>query len=390
MIVIVAPYTGYLEHNVNLGASKKIKFVVSSFSKISSEIVLVNSAHNESVNSDFVVRKIQLGDVAVTEIILPTKRNKVFGKFSNLFDVPRLLDIIGKEGVPELFWLYNGYALEMAFAAQARKRFSAPMILEFEDWHFSRSRGLSIKPVMDFVFWRNVVKHFSRVYAINSNVKSKVEPFCKDVFLLPGVVSKALIDLQHVHLPFSDKGAPIHIGYFGGLSVEKGADIVLKLSALLPAGYILHSTGSGALSKDFALRSAESDGGFIYHGMVSDERLNEIISKCDVILNPHTPIAEFEDGIFPFKVIEAIASGRLLISTKLSFKGFEGISRGVQFVEHSPEAFKEAILKSGDVYEANKDAVQSSTLKSQELFGEYSFVKSLKQFVQRTGMTTVV
>jgi glycosyltransferase involved in cell wall biosynthesis len=39
--------------------------------------------------------------------------------------------------------------------------------------------------------------------------------------------------------------------------------------------------------------------------------------NCDVIVNPHKPMALFNQGIFPFKIIESVASGRVVVSTEL-------------------------------------------------------------------------
>jgi hypothetical protein len=42
-----------------------------------------------------------------------------------------------------------------------------------------------------------------------------------------------------------------------------------------------------------------------------------LMMRCDAIVNPHASIAAMGDGVFPFKVCEALASGALLISTPL-------------------------------------------------------------------------
>ena len=38
---------------------------------------------------------------------------------------------------------------------------------------------------------------------------------------------------------------------------------------------------------------------------------------CDVIVNPHSPIAAMDQGVFPFKVCEALVTGALLVTTAL-------------------------------------------------------------------------
>lgn len=384
MIIIVAPYTGYNSSGqVDLGASKKIRFVVSILSKLSDEIILVNSAHNSSEKSSFKQRRIEIDGIPVWEIIPPTLEKKSIGKLVNLTQVDKTLDIIDeltKDSKPELFWFYNAYAFEMIFSRKASRRFTAPQVLEFEDWHFSRNRGLNIKPYVDYLFWRRTARSFARVYAINSTVKGIVKQFTDDVQLLPGVVPNELCELNTSNPPFTNH-SNINIGYFGGLKAEKGADIVLALAQTLPQKFTIHVTGAGPLAKEFTTLS-DSPGSILkYHGMVDDQTLVSIIGQCDIILNPHVPMNHFSEGLFPFKVIEGIASGRLLISTDVSFNGFEELAKAVIFVEHDSNKFAEAIAQSEQLYIQKVDQIKYSTRMALNLFGADSIMESLKKLV---------
>lgn len=387
MVILVAPYTGYNEEGkVDLGASKKIRFVISALSRISKDIVLVNSAHNAVIKRPLFKRRIEIDGIHVTEIVLPTHNSRPLGKFFNLLDGKKVLksldDEITTHGKPKLIWFYNAYSFEMVMARTFFRKFHVPMILEFEDWHFSRSRGLNIKPWIDYYFWKKAVKLFSKVYAINSSVKARVYPYCKNVSLLPGVVPESLSRISIENPPFNEVSNSIHIGYFGGLKAEKGADLVLELSQRLPQNYTVHVTGSGPLSTQFSERAQSSNGQLIYHGMISDDELLTVISSCDIILNPHVPISEFKDGLFPFKVIEAIASGRLLITTELSFNGFEELSNGIMFAEHSVDDFEEKILGATLWFNDKKKIITDSAATATKLFGEQSIVLSMWSLIK--------
>jgi len=386
MVILVAPYTGYNEDGkVDLGASKKIRFVISALSRISKNIVLVNSAHNSVVRQPLCKRHIEIDGVHVTEIVLATRTSRPIGKLFNLLDGKKVLhaldDEINAHGKPKLIWFYNAYSFEMVMAKVFFKKFFVPMILEFEDWHFSRNRGLNIKPWIDYYFWIKAVGLFSKVYAINSSVKARVYPYCKNVSLLPGVVPESLSKLPIESPPFDRASNSIHIGYFGGLKSEKGADLVLELSQRLPKNYTIHVTGSGPLSAQFTEKAQSDAGKLIYHGMISDDELLRVISACDIILNPHVPISEFKDGLFPFKVIEAIASGRLLVSTELSFDGFEELSHGIIFAKHSVDDFEKKILGARQWFNEKKNSIVDSAAAATKLFGEKSIVLSMKSLV---------
>ena len=383
MIIIVAPYTYDVENgNVNLGASKKIRFVISLLSNLSSNIVLVNSAHNKCKRETFIKHEITIAGIRITEVIPPTKDNRAVGKLVNLFHAREAMELAIGDEKPMLFWFYNGYSFEMRFASLAHEKYTAPMVLEVEDWHFSRGSYLKIKPWFDFFLWRYAVRLFTRAYAINANVKAKLTPFIADTHLLPGVVSNGFLNKADLRKAFTKENGEIHIGYFGGLNSEKGADIVLELPNHLPEGYVVHVTGAGALSSAFEKAAKHQTEKLKFHGMVSDEELIELMSTCDVILNPHQPITEFKDGIFPFKVIEAIASARLLISTPLSFNGFEEIQGGVFFSQHSIDAFVEAILDAENIYNINKEKIEIAKNNARHLFGETGILASLKSLLK--------
>jgi hypothetical protein len=64
------------------------------------------------------------------------------------------------------------------------------------------------------------------------------------------------------------------------------------------------------------------------------------------------------DGIFPFKVIEGVASGRLMISTKLPAAGLEDVLQGVVSIEHSFQKLLDAVVNSKQIYESNLVAIQ--------------------------------
>lgn len=376
MIVIVAPYTHITNTEVFLGGSKKIRFFISIFSKITDKIILVNSAHNELENKAISLNRINIDGFEVFEITLATRQKRVIGKFLNLFQIKEAINLIDKNAKIDFFWFYNAYAFEMKFAAAAKKKFNAPLILEFEDWIFARGRGLSIKNLLDFYFWNKVKDKFIRIYAINSSVKNRVTKYCNDVILLPGVIPENLLKVTSLREPFSD--SIIRIGYFGMLEAEKGVDILLKLIDLLPTGFELNITGSGSYENIFREKAGNSKNKFIFHGKVSDQKLLELISHSDILLNPHMPLMQFIDGVFPFKVLESVASGRPLISTTLNINGVEEIANGIQFVEDNSEAFLKAILNSKEFYSLNKVKIDHSKKKAVELFGESTILESLK------------
>jgi glycosyltransferase involved in cell wall biosynthesis len=387
MIIVVAPYSPPNRVGLaHLGASRKIETLISILFRLDSQLVLVNSAHNDNRISPISVRQSKIAGLDVVEITPPISSNHAIGKLKNIFCVDQVLDAIKKLGVPQLIWFYNGYAFEMRLALKAQKIFPIPMILEFEDWHFSRSRGLNPKPYIDYLLWRKAAQHMSAAFAVNSFLAAKMQRFINDIELLPGLVPTALANIAKKCPPFSSDTGRINIGYFGGLSVEKGADIILQLADKLPSAYTLHVTGTGPLEAEFMACSKMQPEKLRFHGRVDDVTLYQLIAKCDVILNPHASIKNMNNGIFPFKVIEAVASGRLLISTAVPTSGLEDLMAGVQFVEHSANAFFDAITVSRQYYLNRTILISQSSLIANQRFGENSLLDKIKTIMNAHGI----
>ena len=382
MIVIIAPYSPPSRLGTShLGASRKLETIISIFSKLEESILLVNSAHNDKKPATVKVDELNICGVNVIEVTPPIYSKRIVGKLRNLFDIDEVINVIKKYGSPRFIWIYNGYAFEMLLATKVYKFFKAPIILEFEDWHFSRSRGFNPKPYIDYFLWRKAAKLISGAFVVNSNLAEVMRKFTNQVEMLPGIVPEVLSKIAKSSVPFSKTNEPIKVGFFGGLSVEKGADIVLDLAKWLPDGYVVHVTGAGPLENNFREFAKANPNRLFYYGRVNDSVLYELIGDCDVILNPHSSIEAMDNGVFPFKVIEAIASGRLLITTKVPENELSEILAGVQFVNHEYKTFLEAVLNSEAYYSKKSDVIKQCALIANQMFGEQALLEKVKKML---------
>lgn len=385
---MVAPYAPASRcEEPHLGAARKIEMVLASLADVTDRVVLVNTAHNElEISPCIVCQDLHVEGADVTEILLPRYGSRPVGKLINLAQVgmavKRLLDI----GQPRLAWLYNGYAFESLIGHALAKRYRTRLVFEYEDSHFSRGRGFNPKPYIDFMCWKRVMPKVHHSFVVNENLKKQTQAYGCGVTLFPGLVPRRLAEIQSSgRVPFSDANK-LNVGYFGGLSTEKGADVVLDICAAITSGVTLHVTGAGPLENRFADRDGETGSVLQFHGRVSDDRLYEIIESCDVIINPHSPITEMDGGVFPFKVIEAIASGRMLISTNLPRDGFALALQGVRFVDGGSSEFVAAILDAKSWFERNSESVRAGAEVAVADFGIAGFVETVRGLLP-TAMT---
>ena len=81
---------------------------------------------------------------------------------------------------------------------------------------------------------------------------------------------------------------------------------------------------------------------FECHVGVEDDTLENLMHRCNVIVNPHSKLpGSGEAGIFPFKVIEAIAAGTILVSTPHPSCGHD-LSEAIIPFNGTPEGLLEA------------------------------------------------
>lgn len=384
MIVVIVPYSpAGRSQTPHLGAARKIESIVGILGRFGMPVVLVNTAHELETSAPVAVATVEIAGVELTEITPPTYPNRQRGKLRNLFDMCKVADAVLALGKPDLVWLYNGYAMESRLGVELKRRTGCHVIQEMEDWHFSRSRGLNPKPFIDWWFWRTAAKQASHVFAVNDALAGKVKPSNPSVSLFPGIVADGVASIRETRTPFSSVEGILTLGYFGGLSAEKGADSVLALPGLLPENYRVVVTGSGPLQDAFATAAAGSSGRLEFHGRVDDAALIALMTRCDVLLNPHSPIEQMANGVFPFKVIEAIASERLLVSTSLPSDGLEDVLQGVLFVGHGVEALRDGVVGARDWYAGHARDVAAGAYAANARFGKSAILDVVERVLGR-------
>jgi len=382
MILIVAPYSPIgLSANPHLGAARKIETVIEALAKVDNDIVLVNSAHNKP-NMRQKIESVNIAGTTLRCLSVKTYTSSKLGKLMSLKDVGDVVDSCLELGGANLVWIYNGYAFENLFCLNINKKINTPVILEFEDWHFSRSRGLNPKPYIDYILWRLNIKNINFSFGVNDNLTNKMSDYGVESSLLLGVVPEKLLELCNGidSEPFAND--IIRVGYFGGLSNEKGVDVLIEVLKRIPTGYKFIVSGAGALEMELQRLANKYSEKLEFHGRVSEAKLYQLISSVDVILNPHSPISDMAGGVFPFKVVEAIASEKLLISTHLPSANVSNLLDGVEFYDGSAQGLSTAIENSASIYDVKKKKIIRASLVAREAFSMDAILKPVKTFLK--------
>lgn len=378
MTYFIAPYSKQF-----LGASRKIELLLGILTKIDTEVILINSwIDNENVAShiDLVFDG---EEVSVRQYFLPAKsKNRLVYSLINYFDLHSIQKQLVRDiGKPDRIWLYNCYFLETHLALKLKNSFGSQLIFECEDSCFSRTRGLNPKPYLDNIAWKKLMNHFDHAFAVNLTLAKEIMSNNKKVDLLPGLISSELVRVSNKleNKPFSRGWKRIKVGYFGGLSEEKGAKMLIDLFRVLPDNFEFIITGTGDMEGAIESIAQTNSERFRYYGRVSNDDLIAYISEVDVFLNPHQPMEEMGNGVFPFKVMEAIASKRMIISTSLAGnEDFEETLQGIVFLDYNLDLWKSTLENANRIYLEREESIRQSSEKAIALFSEDAIIERIK------------
>lgn len=205
-------------------------------------------------------------------------------------------------------------------------------------------------PIRKFMAYRNekAYRQFSHVILLSAKAGSLVNPKAKQTIIEGGIRMRDYLDM----LP--PRGSrPVKIMYAGTLSPVTGVDILLRAMKLIEEQELeLYISGRGELEEE-VLRKAEEDKRIKPVGFISNEEYYQLLGKMDIVVNPRNMDFEQNQNNFPSKVLEYLASGRMVISTR--FPGWEQFEENFCFYhqgeEELAEKIKTVIKLSSEVYE---------------------------------------
>ncbi|WP_438483670.1 glycosyltransferase [Oleiharenicola lentus] len=298
---------------VSLGAASKIEGVLTGLLQNGYEVILLNSGHQAESFSASSQVLLNLPAGTLLEYQLFTINWRPLGKLLHALSAPfYALRFYFKYRV-SLVWIYNPYVFEVLFLFFL-KLLNSPVksILELEDMPQARRRG-------GMGFFKTVIDNFALSVATR---------------LVDGltVVQKSMVEevnwkksLPFWHLPVliftpdrqKSISQDIHVGYFGGLNEEKGADLLARVVEETASEVFWHITGVGPLSPLFDRLSKAHPTRVFFYGALDGNLFKTVYGRTHVVINLHRPLAEFGGGVFPFKFMEAVGNEKLLISTAM-------------------------------------------------------------------------
>ena len=214
---------------------------------------------------------------------------------------------------PDLVWIYNSRVSEAVVAARLSK-FSAniKIIVELEDLPAARKENASWRGRLDLISTQWLIKHAAFVTCLSQSFADAlinlVSVGQEKIKFFPPLLDEAYLSAVSKRRSAPCSSKRIRIMYAGGYSAEKGVDDLLWAFSRLPAAlYSLHLFGP---VPPRIVAWARSNPYAYIHGVVAKDRLYLSYQNADVVVNPHRPIQN-SNFIFPFKIIEQLASGAI-------------------------------------------------------------------------------
>lgn len=342
-----------------LAAHKKIQFILNLLSETRHNVYLICSTPNIKYKRPTRIVSTKLSNNKTIKALIPESRfgNKL-NMVSNIIKIPKIINhAVSNFGKPDVVYTYNAYAFEMRSAKYLSDKFKSFIVLEFDDWHFAR--GINVKAIVDWFYWTRALSSIDYAFSVNQYLEDINEKHRIKNSLLPGTVNEEIIHLKANNPPFKSGNNYVTCGYFGGLTKDKGADflinmIQMSLNRKLPIKWFV--TGKGPYEDELKVLSKKNSDMVTYFGVVSNIELAEIMGRTDVLLNPHIKM----DGVFPFKLIEYVASGRLILSSDMSFPiKLNWVKDSILFQDLELDRWLEIILKSSKMYHTNRKIINS-------------------------------
>jgi len=194
-------------------------------------------------------------------------------------------------------------------------------------------------------------------------------PFNKNLLLEGGINTDKFSDA----LPLSI-GDEVRILYSGLLSPVTGIDLYLEaISQITNINIKFIITGKGSMDEEVR-KCALHDKRIQFKGFINEIEYLDLLKNAHILVNPRNMSLPQNENNFPSKVLEYLASGKVIVSTK--FPGYEHFVGNMFFCESNPTSIAEQISQVvGSYNDIYADIFKLNRQKSNEYDWENQFQK---------------
>ena len=218
-----------------------------------------------------------------------------------------------------ILWLYNTRAAEAIVAVVALiLRPSLKLVIQLEDLPFARKENHCFAGLVDQLFMLLLSLRADLIFTVSGSVGNSFTAITKSLATKPHTLPPFLDDLfldKVVSRPEPFSGDSVNVFYAGSYLSEKGVeDLLTAFRTLSTDKFKLFLAGPAPSA---LIRLFQDSHNIIFLGLLENSALFNRLAIADVVVNPHRPTSN-SDFIFPYKLVELIASGALPLTTRVS------------------------------------------------------------------------
>lgn len=221
------------------------------------------------------------------------------------------------EGRADVLVIHGVHSPWLAFGLYSSRRLGIPAVAVMTDppsghHQFDNCLTRKIKG-LDRLLVTSLLGRLDGVIALTQALAEDFAPSLP-ILIVEGITPNNPVP---VGLPTRSPVGPIPtVVYAGGLSEPYGVRLLLDAHAIDPRAFRLRIAGRGPLEVMVRQR-ATSQANLEYLGLVPPAELAGLYAEADVLVNPRPPGQGFTRYSFPSKLLEYLAAGRPVVSTRL-------------------------------------------------------------------------
>lgn len=184
------------------------------------------------------------------------------------------------------------------------------------------------------------IRKYDYVVGLSENVRGYLQ-VRQHFICMEGGIAQEFYDFYSEEKLRND--GKIIIQYAGVLEPVTGIDrLISAFSKIENSNYVLRVSGRGSL-KELVEKASACDTRIEYLGCQPYEQYMKVLHEADILINPRNMELKENENNFPSKIMEYLATGKYIISTK--FPGWERYDKYIDFCQSDVKSIKEQLVK---------------------------------------------
>ena len=245
----------------------------------------------------------------------------------------------------DVILFYNIVYFDFGLAEKLRKKGAIPVLIlaDYTDSH--EEKGSVIRKLIS-LRTRTEFLQFDYGITLSEDSKQLFNESAKTVVMEGGVALE-----NYINFPRPIKENVTHVLYAGTFSNVTGIDTLLEAISMVDNDQMeFWFSGKGDLEESI-ISASRKDSRIKYLGFMDENEYFDVLKRTHVFINPRNMTLPQNRNNFPSKVLEYLACGRPVVSTK--FPGYKNFENNFIFCENDANSLADSIVRAGRLSEVD-------------------------------------